>query len=654
MSSKPKLTTGPGRRILVVDDVEASRYGTTRILQAAGFDVIEAATGSETLAIANEKIDLIVLDINLPDIDGYTVCRELRARRDTANVPICYLSATFTASEDIAHGMTTGADSYLTHPADPVVLVATVRALLFARDAHAEKRLADARFHTLFELAPNGICLLGAQLDFAEVNPALARLMGREAPALIGHPLREFVSREHHAAVANISSALNLDGKWTGVLRLDRADGASVDTEWQIVPGTGSALRIAMVSDVTARLKVETTREHVLLGEQAARAEAERSNLLKDEFLATLSHELRNPLNAILGWAEVLKRSSNIPPELASGIDAIERNSRVQSHLISDLLDFAGIRFGKMRMEQKAIDPSHALRAAVDVVATQAETQHVRLSLETLPHPVTVFADEARLHQVFWNLLTNAIKFTPPGGRVDVSTRQADSNFEVSIRDTGRGISPEFLPRLFDRFSQQDSGSAKNFAGLGIGLTIVRHLVTLHGGTVSATSEGVGRGACFTVRLPLAAAGSSVKGVPPHRDLRGVTVLLVEDLADTRALILRVLAEVGARVREAANAAQALRLIAQEPPDVLISDIGMPGTDGYELIRTLRAEGYSPDRLPAIALTAFVRSEDESDAREAGFQMHLCKPVNSEALIAAIAELAKPPVSLRDASRPAS
>jgi len=645
-STEPKLDPEPQRRILVVDDVEASRYTTARILRRAGFEVIEAATGGETLALADERIDLIVLDINLPDIDGYTVCRELRARQDMTNVPICYLSATFTASEDIAHGMTTGADSYLTHPADPVVLVATVRALLFAKDAHAEKRRADARFRTLFQLAPDGICLLTPQLEFSEVNPALTGQMGREPAALVGRPLREFILPEHQGSVAGIPGALDRDGRWSGVLRLIRPDGATMDTQWQIVPDTGSALRIAMVTDVTARLKVETIREHVLLGEQAARAEAERSNLLKDEFLATLSHELRNPLNAILGWAEVLKRSGNVPRELALGIDAIERNSRVQSHLISDLLDFAGIRFGKMRMEQKALDPNQTLRAVVDVVAAQADAHRVQLVLETPLHPVTVFADEARLHQVFWNLLTNAIKFTPAGGRVDVTTRVVDSTFEVGIRDTGRGISAEFLPRLFDRFSQQDSGSAKAFAGLGIGLTIVRHLVTMHGGTVSATSEGVGRGACFTVRLPLAAEGSAVRSQPRSRaDLSGIRVLLVEDLVDTRALIVRVLTDAGARVREAANAAQALRLIAEESPDVLISDIGMPGTDGYQLIRTLRGEGYSSERLPAIALTAFVRSEDETDAREAGFQLHLSKPVNADLLIAALAELARAPAT---------
>lgn len=638
-SAEPKADIERRRRLLVVDDNDASRYSTVRILRAAGFDTLEAATGSEALELSNAGIDLIVLDVNLPDIDGFEVCRELRARRETADLPICYLSATFTASEDVARGMSTGADSYLTHPSDPVVLVATVRTLLFVRDAHAEKRLADARFRALFDLAPNGIGMLDPAMRFAEVNAALTTLLGREPEQLLGKPLRGFVAEEHDKVLADLESALRKNSSWTGILRIKRPDGADVDTEWQVAPDPGSLLRIAMVTDVTARLRLETAREHALLSEQAARAEAERSNQLKDEFLATLSHELRNPLNAILGWAEVLKRTPNVPAELIKGLDAIDRNSRVQSHLISDLLDFAGIRFGKMRLEKSRVDPSQALRAAVEVVSGQAEAKGVQLQLHPLGHPITVFSDEARLQQVFWNLLTNAIKFTPRGGQVTVRASEAGGEFAVAITDTGRGISAEFLPRLFDRFSQQDSGSAKNFAGLGIGLTIVRHLVTMHGGTINVASEGVGRGACFTVRFPIAEGASLSRDAAPERSLRGTRVLVVEDLEDTRALVLRILTDAGAEVKEAADVAEALEAIAHEQPDILISDIGMPRSDGYQLIRKLRTQGYSAERLPAIALTAFVRTQDASDALEAGYQLHLSKPVNADVLLAAVVNL---------------
>lgn len=633
------------RRLLVVDDNEPSRYATVRVLRAAGFDTIEAATGSDTLRLATADIDLIVLDVNLPDVDGFDVCRQLRARRETADLPICYLSATFTANEDIARGMSTGADSYLTQPSDPMLLVATVRALLFIREANAQKRLADARFRAVFDRAPNGICVLDAEMRFAEVNPALATMLGREPAQLINEPLRTVISPDQQPLLAQLEGALHQNSSWTGILRLNLPTASAIDTEWQVTPGPGSAVRIAMVTDVTARLRLETAREHYLLGEQAARAEAERSNQLKDEFLAALSHELRNPLNAILGWTAVLKSAPNVPAELARGIDAIDRNSRVQSHLISDLLDFAGIRFGKMRLERASVDPNRALRAAVEVVSSQAEAKGVQLGMRLLDHPVTIFGDEARLQQIFWNLLTNAIKFTPEGGEVEAIATQAGDDFEVAIRDTGMGISPDFLPRLFDRFSQQDSGSAKNFAGLGIGLTIVRHLVTMHRGTISVASEGVGRGACFTVRLPLAEDAELASGLPAECGLDGIKILLVEDLEDTRALTLRLLSDAGAEVMEAANVEEALHSIDVRPPDIVISDIGMPDSDGYQLIRTLRAQGYTSQRLPAIALTAFVRNEDESDALDAGYQIHLCKPVNANVLIAAVLKLVGPSVT---------
>ena len=641
MSTTKPTTPDSGRRILVVDDNEASRYATVRMLRAAGFVTSEAATGADALALAAD-IDLVVLDVNLPDIDGFEVCRQLRATPSTENLPICYLSATFTDTDDIARGMHTGADSYLLHPADPVVLAATVRTLLFVKDAHAEKRMANARIRALFDLAPSGIAMLDAALRFVDLNPALCLLLERERETLIGQTLRSAVSEEHGAEWEEIDNAQRDNRHWGGLLRVPRSEGPPAETEWQIIPDTGAGTRIAIATDVTARRKLEIAREHALLSEQAARAEAERSNLLKDEFLATLSHELRNPLNAILGWAEVLKRTPNLPADILKGIEAIDRNSRLQSHLIADLLDFAGIRFGKMRLERTRIDPMQALRAAVDVVAGQAESKGVHLELRQLERPVTVLADEARLQQVFWNLLTNAIKFTPKGGRVDIRARASDGNFEVAISDTGSGISAEFLPRLFDRFSQQDSGSAKNFAGLGIGLTIVRHLVTMHGGTISVASEGDGRGACFTVRFPLAEGELAAKSGTGGPSLVGVRVLVVEDLDDTRALILRLLRDAGAEVQEAVDVHAALEAVANEVPHVLVSDIGMPRTDGYQLIRTLRSRGYSPQRLPAVALTAFVRTEDRSDALEAGYQIHLSKPVNPEVLVAAVRNLSNP------------
>ena len=637
MSLLPK--EGAAQRLLVVDDNDASRYATVRVLRRAGFETEEAGTGRDALACDLSRIDLVVLDVNLPDIDGFQVFRELRARREAGNLPIVYLSATFTEDADIAKGMRTGADGYLTHPADPVVLVATVRALLFIKDAHAEKRIADARFRALFELAPNGIAMLDPDLAFTDINPALCRLLDRDRDTLVGRPLSELLGSGQELRLADLKATLAQAGNWRGILPLPQ-EGAVAQTEWQVTRDLGTGACIAVIEDVTARQRLEMAREHALQGEQAARVEAERSNQLKDEFLATLSHELRNPLNAILGWAEVLRKTPELPAPVARGIEAIRRNSRVQAHLISDLLDFAGIRFGKMRLDRRPIDVQQAIDAAVEVVSLEAENKGIAIQVRHLNPPVAVLGDEARLQQVFWNLLNNAIKFTPRAGRVEVTSRTDAGALEIAISDTGAGIRPEFLPQIFDRFSQQDSGSAKNFAGLGIGLTIVRHLVTMHAGTISVASEGLGHGATFTVRLPVAdgIGGTSITAAS-DRPLAGVTVLLVEDMDDTRSLVVRLLSDAGATVREAASAEDALKDIAQQTPDILVSDIGMPRTDGYQLIRRLRANGYPVERLPAIALTAFSRTEDRSDALEAGFQLHLTKPVSSDVLIAAITNL---------------
>jgi CheY-like chemotaxis protein len=329
-------------------------------------------------------------------------------------------------------------------------------------------------------------------------------------------------------------------------------------------------------------------------------------------------------------------------PLIAQGIDAIERNSRLQSHLIADLLDFAGIQFGKMRFDLGVIDPAAAIRAALAVVEPQALAKGVQIQSHIGDGVARVLGDEPRLQQVVWNLLSNAIKFTPKGGRIELSTEVSDDLFQIEVADTGQGIDPEFLPRIFDRFSQQDSGAAKSFAGLGIGLTIVRHLVEAHRGTIEAFSAGQGQGATFRVRLPLTLQQTMAAAVRESALLSGIHVLVVEDDMDARALVARLLNDAGARVSEAAGADEALAQVGQAVPHVLVSDIGMAKRDGYQLMRALRAGGHSAERLPAIALTAFTRPEDRLDALRAGFQIHLAKPVDAEALSAAVARLGRP------------
>jgi PAS domain S-box-containing protein len=623
------------QKILVVDDNPASLYATARILRAGGFEVIEADTGMGALASAeHQDIGLIILDINLPDIDGLEVCRRLRARSQTAYLPIIHLTATFVGPNDMTQGLSAGGDSYLTHPVDPPVLIATVRALLFARQADILKRTTDARFRTIFELASSGIALMDHELVYRDVNPEFCRLAGRDRAEIIGKTCAELMAPGHEEVCKKLHEALKDGGRWEGTMAVSRPDSTIAEVEWRIVAENSHGVRIAIATNVTER-------ERMLASERAARTEAERSNRMKDEFLATLSHELRNPLNAMLGWASVLKRKNVTPAMIEQGLDAIERNSRVQSHLIEDLLDFAGIRFGKMRIDVDAIPPARAVESAVEVVSTQAQNKGVKIELHVENRDAHVMADESRLQQVVWNLLTNAIKFTPTNGRIDVYAHMADGQYEIAVTDTGRGISPEFLPQIFERFSQQESGTGKSFAGLGIGLTIVKHLVDIQHGTIDVASEGIGKGSTFRVRLPITDKRPSEAPADQSTRLRKTRALVVEDDADARALIVRILTDAGAQVSDAPNAEAAMSQIRVSMPDVLVSDIGMAQLDGYQLLRQLRSTGFDAERLPAIALTAFSRTQDRADALAAGFQAHLPKPVKAEALVSAVASLTR-------------
>jgi PAS domain S-box-containing protein len=637
--SQPIAIFPDRQKILVVDDNAASLYATSRILRAARFEVIEAENGADALALA-PTVDLIVLDINLPDIDGLEVCRKLRARSDAAYLPIVHLSATFVTSVDQEQGLSAGADSYLTHPADPAVLVATVRALLFARRSDAIRRTADSRFRAVFELASSGIALLDAKLQCVDVNPAFCALAALTRTEIIGRDICSFVTANSREACQRIDAILRAEGHWDGTLRIVRGNGQQAEVEWRIVAESSDGTRIAIATDVTERRRAEAERESLLAGERAARQEAERLNRVKDEFLATLSHELRNPLSAILGWVTVLQRMPGITPEFVKGLDVIERNSRLQTHLISDLLDYAGMRFGKMNLDIVATYPAIALQSAHAVVAPLAAAKKVTLKWNVADPDARVMGDDARLQQIVWNLVSNAIKFTPAGGSVSVDARTKGNQYEISVTDTGRGISAQFLPHLFDRFSQQDSSLNKSFAGLGIGLTIVKHLVEVHGGTIEAQSLGEGQGARFTVYLPITQQLARIRSEETGAPLKGLTVLVVEDDSDTRAFIARILLEAGASVAEAANGEEALALVRTNPPSVLVSDIGMAKQDGYQLIRSVRSAGYSAETLPAIALTAFSRAQDRADAIKAGFQVHLIKPISADRLTTAISMLA--------------
>jgi signal transduction histidine kinase/ActR/RegA family two-component response regulator len=408
--------------------------------------------------------------------------------------------------------------------------------------------------------------------------------------------------------------------------------------------------RVWTLRDITAQRRAVDERSHLLDSERAARAEAERASAMKDEFLATLSHELRTPLNSILGWAQMLRLPTVRPGDLQRGLETIERNTRVQAQLIEDLLDMSRIAAGKVRIDVQPVMPAAVVETAIETVRAAADAKGIRLTSTLDPSAGPVAADPNRLQQVIWNLLSNAVKFTGKSGRVHVSLQRVNSHIEISVTDTGKGIPPAFLPHVFDRFRQADASSSRATGGLGLGLAIVKQLVELHGGSVRAASPGEEGGATFTVELPLMAVHAEAAGERVHPgapgtagapfgrlDLAGITVLVVDDEADARELVARILAECGAEVLTASSAQEALATIERSRPHVLVSDIGMPAVDGYQLLRLVRELGLARGGgVPAVALTAFARSEDRTRALRAGYLVHVAKPVEPTELVATV------------------
>jgi signal transduction histidine kinase/DNA-binding response OmpR family regulator len=402
--------------------------------------------------------------------------------------------------------------------------------------------------------------------------------------------------------------------------------------------------------EMAVRRQAEEERAHLLVREQEARAEAEAANKNKDEFLATLSHELRTPLTAILGWSHLLRTKQMDESEIIRAVETIERNARSQSQLIDDLLDVSRIITGKLNIERTRVDLAKVIDGALDVTRPLAEAKNIEFKIAIEPSPCFVLGDGTRLQQVFWNLFSNAVKFTPKGGHVVVDARPTGSRVTVAVSDTGIGIKPELLPFIFDRFRQGDGSTTREHGGLGLGLSIVRHLVQLHGGTVDVASDGIECGATFKVAFPLAigemfgenAPGEVVRnqmiGTPSFglQLLSGIKVLVVDDEPDSRELLTMILTRCGSDVRCSDSAAGAFREFSQWNPDLLVSDIGMPNEDGYSLIRRVR--NLDPG-VPAVALTAYATDEDRSQALSAGFQMHVAKPIEPESFLTLIASV---------------
>ncbi|HZR81182.1 MAG TPA: ATP-binding protein [Candidatus Binatia bacterium] len=523
-------------------------------------------------------------------------------------------------------------------------------ALLFARHVRRTMQLSadlserEARLQSYFDLSLVGCAILAADATCSEVNDELCRILGFSRAQLLAARWPVFIHADDRPACEELIAQALADGGAAGRrdMRCVRRNGELIHAIVAVrgLPGRrgGCDHVMVLVHDITDRKQAEAERERLL-------ERAENASRAKDEFLATVSHELRTPLFPILGWATLLQRGGLTSEKTSAALAAIERSARTQAQLIDDLLDVSRVITGKWRLAVRPMELAPVVQAAADVVRPAADVKGVELELQLARAPILVSGDPERLQQVVWNLLSNGIKFTPAGGRVSVALEAARGCARIVVRDTGEGITTDFLPHLFEQFRQADSSATRPHGGLGLGLAIVRMLVELHGGTVEGESAGPGQGAVFTVELPLlaestrtASAGSRAADVPPGISLRGVRILVVDDDPEATAVMSTLLASCGGEVRIAASTGEALATANHWPPDVLVSDLAMPGEDGCALLRKLRARGGALRGVPAVAVTAHAGAIDRLIA--AGFEMQIVKPFDPAQLAAAVEKAA--------------
>ena len=565
--------------ILLVDDHEENLLALEAILTDESYNLVRARSGREALReVLARDFAIILLDVAMPHLDGYETASIIRQRDRSRDTPIIFLTANYRTDTHVFRGYSVGAVDYIFKPFSPDVLKSKVAV-------------------------------------FVEL-----------------YTKREALKR-HSEALQRAHDELE-----------DR-----VRARTREIATANEALR----AEIVERERIERERLDLLEREQRARAEAESVNRLKDEFLATLSHELRTPLNAILGWSHLLTSGRTNPATSQRALNVIRNNAMAQSQLIEDILDVSRIISGKLRIGVRAVDLAEVLDAALDSVSPAVDAKGITIERDLEPlQPIA--GDPDRLQQVFWNLLSNAVKFTPSGGKVEVWLGRAGTSIQVRVSDTGQGIDASFLPHVFERFRQADSSASRLQPGLGLGLAIVRQLVEMHAGTVKADSPGKGQGSTFEVSLPVptlrrvpptvapAEIGTAEAWTPSEPTLlEGLRVLIVEDDEDGRDVLKTALEQCGATVTTAASAAEALLVLSREVPDILVSDIGLPGQDGYELLQEIRKlPAERGGRIPAVALTAYAGADDKRKSSLAGFQAYLAKPAEPAELIAKVAALA--------------
>ncbi|QMS88120.1 response regulator [Nostoc edaphicum CCNP1411] len=690
--------------ILLVDDKLENLLALEAILEKLGENLVRATSGEEALrCLLHQDFAVILLDVQMPGMDGFETATLIRNRGRSRHTPIIFLTAFSTSDQMLFKGYALGAVDYLLKPLDPNILTSKVIVFveLFKKTeavkqqaaqlvaVNTELRQSEERFRSLSTCSPVGIFEIDTEGGCKYTNPRYQAICGLKAAESLEKRWLESVHPEDkERAVASWSAYIREGRDYSEEFRFQTAHGSDRWVQVRSSPmlsGQGELVGyVGTLEDITERKQAEEVRAQVIR-EQTARQEAEAANRMKDEFLAVLSHELRTPLTSMLGWSKILRAKKLDEKATSRALEAIERNATSQMQLIEDILDVSRIIRGQLRLNVSAVNLLSVMEAALEAVRPLAEPKDIKLNTVLDTSIGSVYGDPARLQQIVWNLLTNAIKFTPKGGRVEVRLSKylgfsisdlelgsdgenldsldtdKSSNLQSKIQnsksqyaqiqvvDTGIGISSEFLPKVFERFRQADSTTTRSHNGLGLGLAIVRHLVELHKGTIFAQSLGAGQGATFTVRLPLLqdnrgnrasreATGeiSSVASTP----LAGLRVLVVDDETDTRNFLSFMFEEYGAFATAVASVDEALAVLEQAKPDILISDIGMSEQDGYTLIRKLRSlEPEKGGRIPAIALTAYTREEDRLKALSAGFQQHLSKPIDPTKLIAVVANV---------------
>lgn len=501
---------------------------------------------------------------------------------------------------------------------------------------------AAAERDRFFQLSPDIFSIANPQGYFTYMSSACEKVLGFSADEMTAQPYLNFIHPDDVEDTAIVAQQvadghhlINFENRYR------HKDNSYRWILWNVTTTPNADMFYCIGHDITGRKQKEAEREKLLQREQAAREAAEQANRIKDEFLAVVSHELRSPLNPILGWSQLLKRGQLSPEKTAQALEIIERNAKLQVQLIGDLLDISRILRGKLSLEKKPTDLDAVITASIETVRTAAEAKSIQV--KTITTPCTVIGDYGRLQQIVWNLLSNAIKFTPAGGQVTITTTCQENHAQIKVTDTGKGISPDFLPFVFEHFQQEDYSTTRKFGGLGLGLAIARQLVELHEGAIAVDSPGEDQGATFTVQIPTATSRAVSLLTPPAAiapNLQGVQILIVDDDIDSQEITAFTLEQAGAIVTAVPSGAAALKALSQSPPNLLISDIGMPDMDGYTLIREIRKLSLLQGKETiAIALTAYAGELDQQQALAAGFQRHLTKPIDPDALVAIIGEL---------------